>query len=681
MPASLAVSPAAAQGALHAQDAATAAATTTTQAGAAGATSYTPDKQQPPNEHRVISNNSTSTRISGGEGVCGSGGGGGGVRRKRQGSGGGGRRAGGSDNGDHRGSGSCVYEQPSQGSTGAVEGLAGASSTSSSSTTVSNGTGSSSDRRSESAPGKAKSKKSKSPTSVGNVDVGAANPTAAVTAFGEAPAQLLAAAGDVDSDRIEGGRDDSELPGAIGGGMGTPSEGGGGGGGAIMAQRAVRGGGGKVAPGGGGRPPGASAHKAGAGGGGKSLPDRIRACRSVEELLALYDTAQREASAAARRNASEAGAAAAAAGLAAGAAAGLPAATVWMFLAAAGELVAGWRARIPAGYRTARLREAREMRAQLSRLLSESCAVVLWAERLGPPKVCLLLSLMVVAGGRHRGAEQHLGLLAEDSLNSLEQYSSGEVALAASSFARLRYYPGKGWLDTLVEATSGNQLARWRPIDLGFLIWALAKWKAKYGTRGPVGVPAAWLEEYYQAFEGCGERVTERELAMVCWAVGVLAVEGGPRPPGSFTNRLMMEVQVRLPSLGNQGLAHVAWGLCCCDVKPPKFWLRDFTGAAKAAMPYAGNGLSFSNLLWALAMWQGELHPGEQLLAEACKHSARWLHTLDFRGLAVLLLALSDLGHTPPLEWTANSLRSHSAAPPSGDGAAVKTPRRALRSR
>ncbi|GLI70824.1 hypothetical protein VaNZ11_015828 [Volvox africanus] len=381
---------------------------------------------------------------------------------------------------------------------------------------------------------------------------------------------------------------------------------------------------------------------------GMSLSSRVRACRSVEELVGLYDTAQREAEAAARSRASSAGAAAAAAGLAAGAA-GLAAGTVWMFLAAAGSLVAGWRKRIPSGYRTTRLGEAKEMRTQLSRLLAEACGVVLWAERLGPAKVCLLLSLMVVAGGRYPGVEQHLGLLVEDSLNSLEEYSSGEVALAASSFARLHYFPGTGWLETLLEATSGR-LSSWRPIDLGFLMWALAKWRTK--------LPATWLQEYYTAFEGCGERVRERELAMVCWAVGVGAVGGAPRPPDSFTNRLMMEVQVRLPSFGSQGLAHIAWGLCCCDVKPPRFWLRDFTMAAKATLPYANNGMSFSNLLWALANWQGELHPGEELLAACCKHSARWLCTLDSRGLAVTLLALSDLGHIPPVEWVGLALET-----------------------
>lgn len=37
------------------------------------------------------------------------------------------------------------------------------------------------------------------------------------------------------------------------------------------------------------------------------------------------------------------------------------------------------------------------------------------------------------------------------SLNTLEYYSSGEVALAASSFAKVGFHPGVGWLETLIE--------------------------------------------------------------------------------------------------------------------------------------------------------------------------------------------------------------------------------------
>lgn len=36
-------------------------------------------------------------------------------------------------------------------------------------------------------------------------------------------------------------------------------------------------------------------------------------------------------------------------------------------------------------------------------------------------------------------------------------------------------------------------------------------------------------------------------------------------------------------------------------------------------MPYATNGLSFSNLLWALAAWKRERHPGELFLQSACQ--------------------------------------------------------------
>lgn len=38
--------------------------------------------------------------------------------------------------------------------------------------------------------------------------------------------------------------------------------------------------------------------------------------------------------------------------------------------------------------------------------------------------------------------------------------------------------------------------------------------------------------------------------------------------------------------------------------------------------------------------------------------SARWLHTLDSRSLAILLLALSDLGATPPPEWVSLALET-----------------------
>ncbi len=42
------------------------------------------------------------------------------------------------------------------------------------------------------------------------------------------------------------------------------------------------------------------------------------------------------------------------------------------------------------------------------------------------------------------------------SLNTLEYYSPGQVALAASSFAKVGFHPGVGWLETLIEVGKGG---------------------------------------------------------------------------------------------------------------------------------------------------------------------------------------------------------------------------------
>ncbi len=38
-----------------------------------------------------------------------------------------------------------------------------------------------------------------------------------------------------------------------------------------------------------------------------------------------------------------------------------------------------------------------------------------------------------------------------------------------------------------------------------------------------------------------------------------------------------------MPSLGSQALAHVAWGLCCCDAQPPAFWMDELCAAARVS--------------------------------------------------------------------------------------------------
>ncbi|KAG2486390.1 hypothetical protein HYH03_014968 [Edaphochlamys debaryana] len=370
------------------------------------------------------------------------------------------------------------------------------------------------------------------------------------------------------------------------------------------------------------------------------LEDQMRACSNMPDLLRLYDKTQRTAAAAGGSGGGGGG------GGGGSGPAALPAAVVWGFLERAADLVALRRRKGP------RARAAH--RAELASLLSSACRVVLWAERLPPGRACLLLSLAVQAG-RYAGAEEHLRLVAEDSLNSLERYTSGQAALAASCLAKLGFHPGSGWVEVLVEATSGR-LDTWRGVDLAFLLWALAKWGAR--------PPAVWLQEAYSAFEGCGESVTEAQLALVGWALGAGALAGWARPPASLTEHVMVEVQVRLPQMSGQGLAHVAWGLAITDTRPPGFWIQDFCGALQATFPFASSGLLFSNSLWALAGWQAAHHPGEGFLAEAARESARWLPSLDGRSLAALLAALSDLGATPPGPWVALALeRAHSKLP------------------
>ncbi|GFR44760.1 hypothetical protein Agub_g6091, partial [Astrephomene gubernaculifera] len=51
-------------------------------------------------------------------------------------------------------------------------------------------------------------------------------------------------------------------------------------------------------------------------------------------------------------------------------------------------------------------------------------------------------------------------------------------------------------------------------------------------------------------------------------------------------------------------------------------------------------------------------HCGPQLLQAAVAHSPRWLPGLSPRSLAVLLLALADLGAEPGGEWTGLALET-----------------------
>lgn len=43
------------------------------------------------------------------------------------------------------------------------------------------------------------------------------------------------------------------------------------------------------------------------------------------------------------------------------------------------------------------------------------------------------------------------------SLNSLESYGSGQVAAAASAMARLRFHPGAGWVEVMLEVRGGGR--------------------------------------------------------------------------------------------------------------------------------------------------------------------------------------------------------------------------------
>eukprot|EP00198_Chlamydomonas_reinhardtii_P011029 XP_001700366.1 predicted protein [Chlamydomonas reinhardtii] len=115
--------------------------------------------------------------------------------------------------------------------------------------------------------------------------------------------------------------------------------------------------------------------------------------------------------------------------------------------------------------------------AWLCWLLPEACGVVLWAERLPP-------------------AKQHLRLLAEDSLNSLESYGSGQMeAQAVFPFSR-----------------SG--------LTFSNLLWALAAWQAAYAP-GP-----DWLGEATKQAAACRPGPALRSRRAV-----------GPHPAGGQGNK------------------------------------------------------------------------------------------------------------------------------------------------
>lgn len=91
--------------------------------------------------------------------------------------------------------------------------------------------------------------------------------------------------------------------------------------------------------------------------------------------------------------------------------------------------------------------EAKE-RARAVRMLQACAPALLWSSRAGPARCCLLVGAMTGAG--YRGGDA-LKLLAEDSLNSLEEYSPQQVAEVVGGFARLGFVPGPGWSITLFQ--------------------------------------------------------------------------------------------------------------------------------------------------------------------------------------------------------------------------------------
>lgn len=54
--------------------------------------------------------------------------------------------------------------------------------------------------------------------------------------------------------------------------------------------------------------------------------------------------------------------------------------------------------------------------------------------------------------------------------------------------------------------------------------------------------------------------------------------------PGSCPTLCSLHpAQVLLPTMSGQALAHVGWGLACCDVRPPDFWLAEYCAAVQAS--------------------------------------------------------------------------------------------------
>lgn len=285
-----------------------------------------------------------------------------------------------------------------------------------------------------------------------------------------------------------------------------------------------------------------------------------------------------------------------------------------------------------------------------------------------------------------------VGALLPRMLASLPEFSQPRhFAEACWSIAKLRRDPGPTWIESMLES-SRLLLHQFNLAELSNVIWACAKWgyrpppvfmtlfyrrctyllnvlddseddrrrvrpgsertepsSSKPGSadeeaEGDDGQESLRGKELIQTFKHVdpagGNMVGS--LSSLIWSLAMLQAQ----PPPELCRALLIESQVQIPNMNEQGLANIAWGFCKMNIRPPASWIQDYLIQCRRKLGSFKRGIAFSNIIWALSHWRAE--PGEAWLRDFVKHSTPMVPSLDEGGIAALLQGLADLEHKPP---------------------------------
>ena len=233
----------------------------------------------------------------------------------------------------------------------------------------------------------------------------------------------------------------------------------------------------------------------------------------------------------------------------------------------------------------------------------------------------------------------------EAKLSSFDEQNLANMLWACG---KLGVMPPPSWMACFWKCSEAK-LSSFNGQDFANTLWAC-------GTLGLVP-PPSWMACYWKWSEGKLPSFKAQGFANTLWACGTL----GAVPPPAWLACYWKCSEAKLSSFNGQNFANTFWACATLSVMPPASWLACYWKWSEAKLPHF-NEQNFGNTMWAC----GKLGmvPPPSWMACYWKWSEAKLPSFSEQSLANTLLSCGTLGLTPPTVWMECFLRSSEAAMP-----------------